>query len=256
MIKNTITSLQNDLIKYAVKLQNSSFRKKEGLILLDGEKSVQGVIEAGLEFEYLFIKNESELEKFKNTKIKNLVLVDDKILKKISTTVSASQIAGIVKEKKYNKEDFLKYKKIALIEDIKDPGNLGTIIRSALAFSMDAIILFGNCVDLYSTKTIRASASNIFKIPILLTDDMDFLKVLKKTHTIISTVVNSKKDFTKYKFEQNYVIAFGCEACGLSEKILNISDEKLTIAMANNVESLNLGVCASIVFAFAKNYSL
>lgn len=250
MNKIKITSLTNDLIKYVVKLQNSSFRKKEGMILLDGEKSILSTLGNNFEIEYLFLKNEEDFKPFFNLNIKNLIYVDDKILKKISTTKSPTFVVGVVKEPKIKKEDFLKLKKIALIEDIKDAGNLGTIIRSANAFSMDGIILFGNCVDLYNTKTIRSSASNIFKIPIIQIDDIDFIHKLKKTHQLIATTVNTKNNPMNFTPNENFIIAFGCEACGLSKKIIDISDENLTIPMANDVESLNLGVCASIIFAF------
>ena len=133
---------------------------------------------------------------------------------------------------------------------------MGTIIRSAAAFSIDGIILFNDCVDLYNTKTIRATAQNIFKLPIIKTSDLDFINELKKNHKLISTVVDSEIDFMDVKFQNNFIIAFGSEADGISKDIALLSDEKVTIKMDNNVESLNLGVCASIVFAFAKNKSL
>ena len=116
---------------------------------------------------------------------------------------------------------------------------------------MDGIILLGDCVDIYNSKTLRATAQNMFKIPIIKTD-IEFIKKLKKTHKLISTVVNSKDDFFEYKFENKFVIAFGSEATGLSENIINLSDKKLKIFMDNDVESINLGVFASIAFASIK----
>ncbi len=245
-----ITSLQNDLIKEIVKLKNPKYRKEKKLILADGNKTIEGFIEDDIEFEYLFIKKTDN--KYKNIKTKNLVYVTDAILAKISTTITPANVVGVIKEKEIDKNIFFNLSKIALIEDIKDPGNLGTIIRSACAFSIEGIILFGNCVDLYNSKTIRATTQNIFKIPIIQTRDIDFLYKLKKSHKFISTVVDSNKDFFDYKFNKNFVIMFGSEACGLSDKIIELSDEKLTFLMDNNVESLNLGVCASVAFALIK----
>ena len=244
-----ITSVQNNLVKFALKLQNSKFRKEEKLILLDGEKTIQGIIQEGIEFEYLFAKDDFEC---KNAKIKNLILVNDEILKKISTTKTPTKLVGIVKEPEVCKKDYFKLNKIALIDGIKDPGNLGTIIRSAVAFSIDGIILFNDCVDIYNTKTIRATAQNMFKIPILHTTDIDFIQKLKEDKKLISTVVNSKNELLDYKFDEKFILAFGSEAQGMSEEILNISDEKITLSMDNEVESINLGVCASIAFALIK----
>ncbi len=242
-----ITSTQNNLIKYIVKLQQPKYRKTEKLILLDGEKTIQGLVEQNKEFEFVFLKEDNDLKN--KIKTKNIVFVNDEILKKISTTKSPTSSVAVVKEPIIDKNVFKKLNKIALIDSIKDAGNLGTIIRSAVAFSIDGIILFGDCVDLYNTKTIRSTTQNIFKIPIIHTNDIEFLCSLKKEHKFISTVVDSKNDFMKYEFPKKFIVAFGSEASGIGKEINNISDEKLTFTMDNNVESLNLGICASIAFA-------
>lgn len=245
-----ITSTQNDLVKYALKLQNSRFRKSQKMIFADGQKTIEGFIDDGIVFEYFFIKKDNPIAE--KIKAKKLVYVSDEILKKITTTKSPCEVAGIIKEKETDKSIFFKLDKIALLENIKDAGNLGTIIRSAVAFGIDGIILFNDCVDLYNPKTIRATAQNIFKIPIISTKDINFIRELKNTHKIISTVVDSKNDLFKYKFDDKYIVAFGSEADGLTDRIVNLSDEKLSIFMENNVESINLAICASIVFATSK----
>ena len=246
-----ITSTQNDLVKFAVKLQDSKFRQNEKLILIDGEKSITGMINNKIKFKYLFLKKDDEA--FFGADVENLIYVNDEILKKISTTKSPTKAVGIIEEPSIDKEQFFNLKKIALIDGIKDAGNLGTIIRSAAAFSMDGIILFGSCVDLYNSKVIRATAQNIFTIPIIKIQDIDFIKKLKKTHKLISTVVDTQNDFMKYKFNYDkFILAFGSEASGISEEIANISDDKLTFFMDNNVESLNLAICASIAFSCVK----
>lgn len=245
-----ITSTQNDLVKYAVKLQNPKFRKNEQMILVDGHQTIEGFINDKIQFEYLFLKKDNKLAKSATTK--KIVFVNDEILKKISTTKSPTDAIGIIKEKKVTFDEIKNLKKIALIDGIKDAGNLGTIIRSAVAFSIEGIILFGDCVDLYNSKTIRATAQNIFKIPIFKTSDIELIKKLKENHELISTVVDTKNDFTETDFKDNFIIAFGSEANGISKEISDISDKKVTFFMDNNVESLNLGVCASIAFALIK----
>lgn len=245
-----ITSSQNDLIKYAVKLQDSKFRKAEKLILVDGAQTIEGFIRDGVKFKYLFLKEKTDL--ISKAIVENLVFVNDIILKKISTTKTPTDVVGIIEEPEIKIGQFAKLKKIALIDSIKDAGNLGTIIRSAVAFSIEGIILFGDCVDLYNSKVIRSTAQNIFKIPIVRTKDIEQIKNLKKTHRLISTVVNSSNDFSTCDFSSNFIIAFGSEAEGIGKEIEQQSDEKITFKMDNNVESLNLGVCASIAFALIK----
>ena len=246
-----ITSLQNDLIKYVVKLQDSKFRKSENLILVDGAQTIEGFINDKVIFKYLFLKKENSILNF--ARAENIIFVTDDILKKISTTKSSTDVIGVIEEPVVKKEQFKNMHHIALIDGIKDAGNLGTIIRSAVAFSIDGIILFNDCVDLYNSKTIRATAQNIFKIPILRTKDIDFINELRKSHKLISTVVDSDIDFDEYNFNGKFMIAFGSEANGISDDIKQISDEKITISMDNGVESLNLGVCASVVFSSIRN---
>ncbi len=249
-----ITSVKNDLIKEVVKLQNSRYRKNKKLILADGDRTLEGFINDNIEFEYFFTKKENF--NHKKAKIKNLIYVNDSILSKISTTKTPTNAIGIIKEPDIDKNIFYSLSKIALIENIKDPGNLGTIIRSACAFSLEGIILFGNCVDLYNSKTIRSTTQNIFKLPIIQTCDYQFLHQLKKTHKFISSVVDSNENFFNYKFDNKFVLMLGSESCGLSEEIKKIADKKLTFLMDNNVESLNLGICASIAFALIKQQEI
>ncbi len=245
-----ITSVQNDLIKYAVKLQNPKFRKSEKMIFADGEKTISGFINDNIELEYLFIKKENDI--YKGANAKYVVFVTDEILKKISSVKTPSSVAAILKEPDISDSIFYNLNKIALFENIKDAGNLGTILRSAAAFSIDGIILFGDCVDLYNTKVIRSTAQNIFKLPILRTSDLSFIEKLKENHKLYATIVDSAKDFSKCKFEDKFIIAFGSEASGLTEQLRHLGDEAVKLAMDNNVESLNLAVCASIVFALIK----
>lgn len=246
-----ITSVQNDIVKYVQKLQNTQFRKSEKMILIDGTKSLFSILEAGLSFEYLFLKKDCNIKDIeKIIKItKKVIYVNDAILKKISTTKTPTAVVGVVKEPFVDKNIFKKMKKIALIDSIKDAGNLGTIIRSACAFGLDGIILFSNCVDLYNTKTIRSSAQNIFKIPVIKVDDINFIKSLQKNHKLYSFVVDTDNDFISTFKDDNYILAFGSEAEGLSDELVKLSDYKVTFPMKNDVESLNLGICAGISFA-------
>ena len=247
-----ITSTQNELVKYCVKLQNSQFRKEEKLIFVDGNKTISGLISDNIEFEYIFLKKDSSIPQFR---AKNVVYCNDAVLNKISTLKTPTDVAGIIKEPDINKNEFLKMERIALIENIKDPGNLGTIIRSAAAFSIQGIMLLGDCVDIYNSKTIRATAQNMFKVPCALVD-IEFVKKIKTTHKIISSTVDSDNDFFNYDFKGKFVFALGSEAHGLSDEMKNISDEKLKIVMDNNVESINLGVFASISFAYIRQKML
>lgn len=241
LFMNEITSVQNNLVKETVKLHQKKYR--EDLILLEGLKAVEGAILSNLKIKYIISDDKKTAAKYKNY---DIYLASEAVMKKISTTESPSNIIAVTKKPKYSINDFFKFKKIALLDNIKDAGNLGTIIRASSAFGVDGILLFNDTVDEYSPKTIRSTAGNMFKIPVRKIN-MEELKEFKKEFNFIATVVNSNKNFSDYKPKGKLIVMFGSEADGLCNDLLNLANEKLTIKMTNNVESLNLALCAGIV---------
>ena len=153
-MEDRITSLQNTWVKRVVSLQEKRERDKEGLILLEGNKLIEGALEANVDILKIFSKEKGE----------NVTLVDDKVIKKMSTTSTPANIIAIAKKPEYKLKN---YKKMILLDNIKDAGNLGTIIRTACAFDIDAILLYGNCTDEFSPKTLRSSVGCAFKIPLI-----------------------------------------------------------------------------------------
>ena len=107
-------------------------------------------------------------------------------------------------------------------------------------------MLFGDCTDEYSPKTIRSAAGNIFKIPIVHASIGELIE-LKKTHKMLTTVVNSKNSITNLETKKPSVIMFGSEAQGLCKELLSVSDISYTIPMKEGVESLNLAISAGII---------
>lgn len=233
-----LTSINNDIVKKTYSLVMKKNRDEK--ILLEGEKSVLGALDAGYKIIDLFFED----EKF-NYDAENKYRVNQKILEKLSTTKSPAPVIATILRPKARKSDFLKFKKIALFEGIKDTGNLGTILRSAEAFGIEGIILQGNSTDPYSSKVIRASAGNIFKMPILENTD---LVQFKKTHKFLTTVVSGGERLSTDDTKGNFIIIFGSEADGVSKEILTYSDKNITLPIKKTVESLNLAVCASIFF--------
>ena len=236
-----IISLKDDLIKETVKLHQKKYR--ENFILLEGNKALEGAVSNNLKIKYIFSADKKLLEEYKNYET---YFVTDEIMKKISTTESPSNIISVAQKPKYSIDDFYKFKKITLLDNIKDAGNLGTIIRASAAFNYEGIILYNDTVDEFSPKVIRSAAGNIFKIPVIKISKGELLK-FKKTHKFVATVVNSDKTPKDIKIDSNTIVMFGSEADGLCEELLNLSDEKITIKMANDVESLNLALCAGII---------
>ena len=239
-------TVSNNKIKEIVKLHQKKYRDETGVFLAEGIKAVEEVLNENIEIIDLFV--------LENVNLKNapscLKLINENIMKKISTTSSVCEALVTAKRKPVNKERFKNLKRIALFESISDPGNLGTILRSASAFKIDGIVLFSDCVDLYSPKVIRSSAGNFFKTPIIKIDNISELKDLFPAHKLISTSLSKENNITLKECGKidKYIIMFGSEAKGLSKELINISEKNIKLEMNNNVESLNLSVCASIIF--------
>ena len=246
MAQELISSKHNEKIKMVSKLCHRKGREKTKKFILEGEKAILEAYLANFEIESVFCL-ESEKHKYKF--VENLYIVSDKdILKKISTTYTAPKAVGVANQLEVDIDCIKTKKTIALFENIKDLGNLGTIIRSSVAFGVDAIILTGNTVDIYNPKLVRTSVGNFMKIPVFNLCFED-IKSIFPMHRIVATVLDSKTSLKQFKRNYEYLIfAFGSESEGLSEKMLEISDEKITIEMSKKVESLNLGVAASIIF--------
>ena len=243
---HSINELSNNKIKEIIKLHQKKYRDELGLFIAEGEKILEELSNAKADIiEVIALKN----KKLK-TNIQNIKFVDESIMKKISTTSSVCEVITIAKKRSVSISNITKKKKLVLLDSISDPGNLGTIIRSACAFGIDGIILFGNCVDLYSPKVIRSCTGNFFKIPIVQLNSIEELNKNLKDYKKIATSLSKEnnieiKDCNNF---EKFIIMFGSEAKGLCKELTNITEKNIKIDMKNNVESLNLAISASIIF--------
>lgn len=243
-----ITSVNNETIKEVAKLQQKKYRDDSKKFLLEGLKAIEEAFNADIEIEQIFVLKEKAFHySFLEEKI---VYVTEPVLKKLSTTDSAPDAVAVGKQKNYDISCLKNAKRIALFENIKDLGNLGTILRTATAFSLDGIILYGNTVDLYNPKCVRASVGNLWKTPVIQLKDFSNLQEYFKDYTRIATLPKSEdsiylKDF---KPQDKILVMFGAEADGLSQELINFATDKVTIEMDNKVESLNLSMSAGIIF--------
>lgn len=241
-----ITSVNNDLVKETVKLQQKKYRTQSGKFLLEGFKAIKEAFDFGIRLEHIFVdKNKIKDYEF----AKDLVIeTTEPVLKKLSTTESAPTAIAIGFQKEYNKNILKNTKKVLLLENIKDSGNLGTIVRSAVAFGADAIVLYGESVDIYNPKCVRSTVGNLWKIPIFYLSDFKELEELFGNYERIATLPRSKNLLKGYKIKKaQTLVLFGSEASGLTEKLINFSTNSLKIEMAKTVESLNLATSVSVI---------
>lgn len=252
-----ITSTGNRLVVETVKLHKKKYRNQTGLFLLEGYKPIEEACNTGIEIKTVFV-NEEQKEKYnflnKDEKIKEKIkTVNAAVMKKLSTTDTPPEAVAVCAQRQYTLSDIKGFNKIAVLENIKDAGNLGTIIRSAAAFGIEGLVLCGDCIDVYNPKVVRSAAGNLFRIPLVYISSVEELKTVTDKTTYIATVVNHSDAVApeKIDFTKPFVLLLGSEADGLSQKAIEMSDIKTTIKISDKVESLNLSIAASILFYIA-----
>lgn len=234
-----ITSLDNKRIKNYAKLLNKKYRDEEGLFLVEGEHLVIEANNAGCIIEVI------KCEDYDMDFDVSTTLVTYDVIKKLSNTLNPQKVIGVCKKLDNNKKIG---NKVLLLEDIQDPGNLGTIIRSSVAFNVDTVVLSNNTVDLYNDKVLRSSEGMIFHIDIVKRDVYQLVDELhNEGYKIYGTKVDGGTDLKNVTVNDKCVIVMGNEGNGVSTKLLDKCDDYIYINMNSDCESLNVGVATSII---------
>ncbi len=234
-----ITSLENSKVKDYVKLQQKKYRDLTGTYIVEGEHLVFEAYKAGLVKELILLDGENVPFDI------DYIYVSNEVMKKISTLDTAPTIMAVCN--KSNSSDIVG-DKVLLLDGIQDPGNLGTIIRSSVAFNIDTIILSENTVDLYNPKVLRATQGMYCHVNIISRDAINAINYLKDNNYIVyGTNVNNGYDVREVDSNDKFCLIMGNEGNGVREEIQNMCDKNLYIKMNNAVESLNVGVACSIL---------
>lgn len=231
-----IKSESNEKYKYLNKLKKKKYRKKFNSFIVESIKIVEQIPE---DFECEFVFVNEDMKDYK-TDFKKIVF-SNKLFDKLSLLENPEGVSALLKIKK---EKAISSDKILLLDHMQDPGNLGTIIRSAEAFSFKDIILVNNCVDLYNEKTIRASMGSIFRLNFLELN-IDDLKKFKDYKLILADMNGKSVDY--YKSCDKIILAIGNEANGISKSLKDLSNDFVSIKMDGKIESLNAAIAASIL---------
>lgn len=231
-----INSESNEKYKYLNKLKKKKYRKKFNSFIVESIKIVEQIPD---DFECEFVFVNEDMKDYK-TDFKKIVF-SNKLFDKLSLLENPEGVSALLKIKKAKE---ISSDKILLLDHMQDPGNLGTIIRSAEAFSFKDIILVNNCVDLYNEKTIRASMGSIFRLNFLELN-IDDLKKIKDYKLILADMNGKSVDY--YKSCDKIILAIGNEANGISKSLRDLSNDFVSIKMDGKIESLNAAIAASIL---------
>ncbi len=243
--------ISNSLKKEIKKLKLKKYRRQLKRFTVEGKKNVAEALCS--EYHVLTVitdrkrkKETRELLALARSQNVSLVECDNKELTAVKTTTTFPGIMAIVEIKSTRLSDILD-RKIICLDQIKDPGNLGTIIRTADWFGIKNIILSQNSVDVYNDKVVRSTMGSIFHCNIYISDDLEKdLKQLKNTGYKIRLFTTEGKNISKLSDDDKSIMVFGSESHGLSQTV-KILGEKYTIPGAGEAESLNIAIAAGIV---------
>lgn len=248
-----ITSKDNEKIKYINQLLTKKGREIHSSFLVEGERAILQTLDNGCEFEMFFLnkKNENNPTYLKLLKDKkDVYILEDRLFDTVADTSNSQGIIGVAKKPLFTFSDISskKYSDIILLDRIQDPGNMGTIIRTAEAAGYQAILLTKGTVDPFAPKVTRSTVGANTSIPIGFVDEDD-IKYLKKDgfKLIITALMEDSKDYRNIKYDCKKIIVMGNEANGVSNFFINEADEKIIIPIYGKSESLNVAIAAAII---------
>jgi len=247
-----IESKENKKIKELNKLKLKKYRQERGEFIVENWKIILDASAAKVYPKELFVtkyfldKNKKELENVLSNQ-ENIFLVGENILKKLSSLDSPQGIIAVY-EKKETALDFTK--DIIYLNGINDPGNLGTILRSALAFGLKNVVLDEKCVDIYNSKNIQAAKDAIFKLNIAWDKEKEIFKKIKENnYSIYATNVEKGKSLKGiFKVLEKRCIILGSESQGADLELEKEANKLINIKTTSEIESLNVAISAGIIF--------
>lgn len=233
-----IIGANNDKVKFYKKLREKKYILENEKYIVEGEHLVFEAYNAGVLLEVLISSDyDTRIDVPK-------VILSDSALKSISLLKSVPKVMGVVKYKE-NKE--LVGKKLVLLDNVQDPGNVGTIIRSALAFNVGTVVLSEDSVTLYNDKMIRASEGTIFNVNVVRRNLRDaILEIKERGIKVYYADMDGNIDLDEACIT-DYALVLGSEGQGISDEIKELSDESINIPINSKCESLNVSVCGGII---------
>ena len=254
-----ITSKDNSIYKAVCKLAKRKYREQTGKYLLEGIKPLADAMSLGIPVEMILIRENSSsgFEESEHTPVMEL---SARLFDSLADTDHSQGVIAVVRKTQHDWDSFsdlLKEntKNIVILDRLQDPGNMGTIIRTAEAAGYGGVLLMDGCTDVYAPKVVRAAAGSLFRMPILQENDIaeatDRLHALQRN--IAVTSLEAEQYYQDADLGENVALVIGNEGRGVRQEFLDIADIKINIPMAGSIESLNAAVAAGILMYQSHN---
>lgn len=249
-----VTGLQNPVVKAAAELKQKKYRTQNGLYLAEGLRTAEEAVayKAVETLFYVATDDERTMSLLEDAAAQNikLVCVSENVMKKIADTETPQGIIAVCKMRQPKLENLLASGKMLLVLDrVGDPGNIGTMLRTADAAGIGGLVLLKGCADIYAPKTVRSSMGSLFHIPVLSgVSEQEFVSAAKKAgYDLLVTCLDGADNLYKADLSGRIAFVMGNEAGGVSETLLEKADKRVYIPMAGRAESLNVAMAAGIV---------
>ena len=247
-----ITSTSNPQVKKLLQLQKKSkVRNEEKVFVVEGLRMFVEVPEERVEKVYISESLYNKKKQDLNLNRFSVEILSDHVFQHVSDTKTPQGILCIVKQKHYDLKELLQVKNphFMVLDNLQDPGNLGTIVRTAEGAGVDAVFMSKDCVDIYNPKTIRSTMGSIYRMPFLYVDDLlELLEELKKAGVqSYAAHLNGKNAYDEESYQGGTALLIGNEGNGLRDEISKKADIWIRIPMCGQVESLNAAIAASVL---------
>lgn len=252
-----INSTSNKQIKNLSQLmKKAKARREQRVFVVEGIKMYREVPKDRLVMTYV---SESFYEKKENRELLEktpVEVVADRIFDSVSDTRTPQGILCLVRQREYSLEEMLKKENplLLVLENLQDPGNLGTIFRTAEGAGVDGIIMSSGTADIYNPKTIRSTMGSLYRMPFLYAEDLKKVLEELKRHGICSYAAHlqGSREYCSQDYQKGSAFLIGNEGNGLSEKLSAQADAYIKISMCGELESLNAAVAAAVLMFEAK----
>lgn len=249
---NWITSTENQIYKQILQLQKKKHREQSGQYLIEGPNLINEALENGAEIVFLVESVEKEFLT-EHTYDAPVYVMSEPLFRKVTETETPQGILAVVKKKVFSEEAFFRVNpqrtNLLVADRIQDPGNLGTMMRTADAAGYQGVILLKGTVDPYSSKVVRSAAGALFRLPLLFLDTPeDVLRVLKaRQRKIVCTVLSGGQPYYDAEIKEQIALVIGNEGNGICQELFEGADLLVSIPMTAGSESLNAAVSAGIL---------
>lgn len=248
-----ITSKDNETIKHIRKLKEKKYRDEFNEYIVEGVKLINEAIEEKCDIKTIIVCDNCNKEAINTNSMyeiakHNCLYVDEKVFNTITEVKNPQGILAVIGKEKENKEIDYKQDVIIVLDDIQDPGNLGTILRTIDSAGLNQVVLSKKSGDVYNSKVIRSTMGAIFRVNVIESDNLvETIKTIKKhKYEVISTSLDTNQSIYDLEYRKTAII-IGNEANGVSKEVQEISDKKVKIPMLGKTESLNASVATGIV---------